>query len=102
MKGITYFKRWGFSINEGALPNLTIIWGGTIGPFFYIALTRRIKWHWAWPRCYWNKDRLATPDFILRAVPTCTLWEQDDYGHYFRFRFWPAWRVSYLSIVEAR
>ncbi len=102
MKGLTYFKPWGFSINEGALPNLTIIWGGTIGPFFYVAITRRIKWHWIWPRCYWNKDRLATPGFILRAVPTCTLWVPSDNQWVWHFKFWPKWKVSALTIYEAR
>ena len=31
---------------------------------------------------------------ILRAAPSCTLWELEDYGRSYRFRLWPHWRVS--------
>ena len=29
---------------------------------------------------------------MIRAAPTCTLWEPIDYGH--QFRFWPSWIVA--------
>lgn len=47
MKGLTYFKRWGFSINEGVFPNIHMTWGN--GLFVYIALTGTLRWH-GWVR----------------------------------------------------
>lgn len=51
MKGITYFTRWGFSINEGQFPNIHVNWSN---PFLYIAFTKgwrfwtdfRRVWKW--------------------------------------------------------
>lgn len=37
MKGLTYFKRWGFSINEGRFPNIHFSWSGPFGLYFYCA-----------------------------------------------------------------
>lgn len=39
MKGLTYFKPWAFSINEGQFPNIHISWHRS--PIFYLALTPR-------------------------------------------------------------
>lgn len=47
MRGHTYFKNWGFSINEGALPNVHLSWrlGGEWRLFWYVALTRTLRWY---------------------------------------------------------
>lgn len=42
MKGLTYFRWWGFSINEGQFPNIHVSWSHWF--FIYIALTPRWKW----------------------------------------------------------
>lgn len=39
---------------------------------------------------------------IVRAVPTCTLWEPDFIHFYtWEFKFWPKWKVTLLELVEA-
>lgn len=45
IRGVTYFRRWGFSINEGAGPlNIHVRWGrGQIG-FYVYALGKRWSW----------------------------------------------------------
>lgn len=44
MKGLTYFKKWGFSVNEGAGPiNLHMSWYD--GLFVYVYL---FGWRWSW------------------------------------------------------
>lgn len=40
---MTYFRRWGFSINEGHFPNIHMSWRD--GLFAYIALSDRLRWH---------------------------------------------------------
>lgn len=48
--GITYFERWGFSINEGRLPNIHMSWRD--GRFyFYTAfwLFKRVRCHFHLP-----------------------------------------------------
>jgi len=46
MCGVTYFRRWGFSINEGAYPNIHVRWryGQRWGLNWYIALSPKLKW----------------------------------------------------------
>lgn len=37
MKGVTYFRWWGFSINEGGGPvNVTAIWAGRLPKILYV------------------------------------------------------------------
>lgn len=38
---MTYFAKWGFSINEGQFPNIHIRWDRT--PGFYIAFSPRLR-----------------------------------------------------------
>lgn len=38
---------------------------------------------------------------IVRAAPTCTLWEQDFNGDFLRFRFNRHWVVTAREYVEA-
>lgn len=43
--GFSYFRlSTGVSINEGAVPTIYLAWGDSIG--FYIALSRKLKFHW--------------------------------------------------------
>ncbi|WP_156436073.1 hypothetical protein [Bradyrhizobium pachyrhizi] len=37
LKGVTYFRRWGFSINEGEFPNVHASWRSDTF-FFYVAI----------------------------------------------------------------
>jgi hypothetical protein len=39
---VTYFRRWAFSINEGNFPNIHVNFRTG---FYYVALSRRLKWH---------------------------------------------------------
>ena len=50
MKGVTYFHWWGFSINEGQLPNVHLSWWmAGFGIQFYLAITTEYRWFGAWP-----------------------------------------------------
>ena len=40
-QGVTYFRRWGFSINEGEFPNIHVSWRRD-GFLFYLAFS----WRW--------------------------------------------------------
>lgn len=42
MRGMTYFKRWKFSINEGEFPNIHVNFHTR---FLYIALRPGAKWY---------------------------------------------------------
>lgn len=46
MKSITYFRWWGFSINEGQFPNIHISWrvGGYWHLFIYVAINDKYRW----------------------------------------------------------
>ena len=47
MKPVTYFRNWGFSINEGGTPiNLHIQWKNRIGFYIYFFGVRL---------CWWSK-----------------------------------------------
>lgn len=43
-----------------------------------------------------------TPKFMIRAAPTCTLWEVDFAGDFLRFRFCKSWKISAIQIMEAQ
>lgn len=48
LKGVTYFRSWGFSINEGEFPNVHLSWNKR-SLFFYCAFRwkgkpKRFKW----------------------------------------------------------
>lgn len=48
MKGLTYFRRNAFSINEGEYPNVHASYNllPGMGFYFYLAITPRLKWRW--------------------------------------------------------
>lgn len=49
-RGLTYFSRRGFSVNESRFPNIHASWGGPFYRlYFYVALTRRLKWSFVLP-----------------------------------------------------
>jgi hypothetical protein len=50
-QGLTYFRPWGFSINEGCFPNIHLSWNlcGMRRIHFYVALSRRLKWFFSFP-----------------------------------------------------
>lgn len=52
MKGTTYFRWWGLSINEGEIPNIHISWymNGAWYLFFYICLSKKLRWSWAYKK----------------------------------------------------
>lgn len=53
MKGLTYFRWWGFSINESEVPNIHISWWGFSHEFvFYIcwSQTGRFYWRLSYPK----------------------------------------------------
>lgn len=52
--GHTYFRRWGFSINEGEIPNIHLSWRG--GVYFYVCWGANRRWCWMSPR-----RRMARP-----------------------------------------
>ena len=43
----TYFRRYGFSINEGEFPNIHISWRERF--HFYLAISRKLKLHFSLP-----------------------------------------------------
>lgn len=51
MRGMTYFRRWGFSINEGEVPNIHVSWNicGLRRFYFYLCLTRNVRLHFGFP-----------------------------------------------------
>jgi hypothetical protein len=44
LRGFTYFRRWGFSVNEGEFPNVHCSWRD--GLFVYVALRPGAVRHW--------------------------------------------------------
>lgn len=46
-RGITYFRWWGFSVNEGRFPNIHVSWclGGDWHLFWYVCLGPKLRWH---------------------------------------------------------
>ena len=48
MKGRTYFRRYGFSINEGEIPNIHLSWNNnqSLGVYLYICLTPKYRFAW--------------------------------------------------------
>lgn len=51
VKGLTYFRRWGFSINEGAIPNIHVSWllAGSRRFYFYLALYGPVRVSFSFP-----------------------------------------------------
>lgn len=49
MKGLSYFGRFGFSVNEGGIPNIHIRWWRPIGFYICRTETKRYSWFW-WPK----------------------------------------------------
>lgn len=50
-KGLTYFRPWGFSINEGGIPNIHVSWKR--GLFVYLCWGGDSRWSWA-SRRWWS------------------------------------------------
>lgn len=40
--GITYFRWWGFSVNEGRYPNIHVNWRDG---YWYVCLGPKLRWH---------------------------------------------------------